>query len=262
MPLFLFPLFLYIILVQNACILRYWSYEWCYKETFKQFHVSAKTETFSSNVKHENWEKLAAESKNQKYAIVYSIESLIILGHYKSQNFQVAIISNGSGNSFDGDANSDDRLSVIVHQVYDDGDYCESSNKPRKVNVELRCCTKDEMSRLGIRYKKAVTQDDNGLQQQQRVTPKAFMVDIQEIPSMVCEYQATVCSPILCQEEIMSNDDDSYHNYGSMEKLLEKHYIESQLPTNAINNINEKESIRQILERALGNVCLQRNEGW
>lgn len=73
----------------------------------------------------------------------------------------------------------------IIRQVYDTGDYCEEAKANRKMDVDLRCCTPDEIDHW-LKTKK-----------QSPATPHtAVLVSVRE--ESTCVYQSKVCTPMLC----------------------------------------------------------------
>jgi hypothetical protein len=103
-------------------------------------------------------------------------------------------------------ANENAQIVKLV-DFYEGGQHCDETNKPRSVEVHIQCC--DSLNIPNVIPSEAYFQAEKTA----NPFPRAALARIME-PS-VCAYQATVCSPLLCQrldyedEEIPSSDASS-----------------------------------------------------
>lgn len=89
----------------------------------------------------------------------------------------------------------------IVKQVFDSGDYCHEADDNRKIDVELRCCTEEEIDHWleskKSRQKKGTNNKD---QEKKEPTPLAVLVAVHE--DETCVYRSRVCTPLLCPKPV------------------------------------------------------------
>ncbi len=122
-----------------------------------------------------------------------------------------------------------------VHDVYKDGDLCPETNMPRVTHVMLICCS----HRILDQHKSGVLKKGKPLS-----SNIASFVSLDEDPEQVCIYNVTICTPLLCEQAGRS---DSVENTGAKNRRLKSK--------------QEQESIRDIIEANLDNVCLQSSFG-
>jgi len=211
---------------------RYWSYEWCYKDTFKQFHVS------SSPAERPGF-------------FLYTIESIISLGTYKSEARKIlnTITANIGDNQRQQQLHlamqGGGRLQIITNeqiipkkemiliQTFEDGAICDATGLPRTTTVNVRCCTEHEKKKLFL-------EEQTFFSSSKSANPsfKALILQVHEDSTNLCTYTADVCTPLLCLE-----DDDP-------------------MPASPSSITTTKESIRKLLQRSLDSICLSKTDGW
>lgn len=123
------------------------------------------------------------------------------------------------------------------------GDVCDATGKPRTTKVRMLCCS-DEI--LATRRGK-VQKKDSSLAAESKI---AAIHSVEEDPNAVCSYVVTVCTSLLCEHEedaVDATDAKSGTNKNAARKAAAKP--------------KEDESVREILERTLGDVCLQSGTG-
>eukprot|EP00603_Paraphysomonas_imperforata_P003268 CAMPEP_0114421152 /NCGR_PEP_ID=MMETSP0103-20121206/4927_1 /TAXON_ID=37642 ORGANISM="Paraphysomonas imperforata, Strain PA2" /NCGR_SAMPLE_ID=MMETSP0103 /ASSEMBLY_ACC=CAM_ASM_000201 /LENGTH=455 /DNA_ID=CAMNT_0001589657 /DNA_START=250 /DNA_END=1617 /DNA_ORIENTATION=+ len=138
--------------LQNVCIIKaidWWSYEWCHRKEVKQFHL---------DVDH-NAKK---HFRNPEWS----------LGTY--------VYSDYYSNEFD-----EETVEEVI-DYYEDGQMCDETEKGRKTEVHLRCCSEDRAIHT---YKGA-----DGI-------PTDKILTFQQIrETQTCSYQIDLCTPLLCEE--------------------------------------------------------------
>jgi hypothetical protein len=194
----------------------WWSYEWCYGESITQFHIEYKVETNT-----------------------VQLESVLDLGHYKFR--KIALID---GKSLPNEYAETLPELARVTDVYDDGNVCDETGEARTTNVNMICCSDKIMEQhRGMLHKQGhpVTSND------------AVFVDIEEDPDVLCSYNVTICTPLLCGSVETETEKKSTSEY----RLLSR----SNPTESDMSLVKENESIREILDRVLSMLCLQSNLG-
>jgi hypothetical protein len=210
----------------------WWSYEWCFGEKIKQFHVDIDDTSLQVVAKMTSITKLGEfrqriiesnEETNKRLESQKSLEShdkLVdqmmtpLLGKKKAMGI------------------------VIDHHI--NGDECDKIGTRRSTKVEYRCCSPDEMQKLKpfvLLHGVPVLSDIAGI------------VNIFE-PS-TCHYHALICTPLLC-DELADFYNSGPINLGSTKKSAKNSQI---APANLRAKL-PNESIRDILDRTLENICL------
>jgi hypothetical protein len=127
---------------------------------------------------------------------------------------------------------------------YMNGDVCPETNGPRTTTVQMVCCSPDIMASrrdTTAHVKEAGKVKHNN----DNHSPLAFIYSLVETKDAVCQYTVTVCTTLLCDTPL--DGEDGSAGLSPVKK-----------------NSNEKESVLDILQRTLGELCLQSNAagGW
>lgn len=159
----------------------WWSYEWCYEEKVAQFHVEI--ESMGSS----------------KHMLV--VDDLTSLGEFHERSIltgsdiptpttEQTKQTKKKGGSF-----TDPNQAVLaeVHDVYLNGDICPDTGKPRQTKAILRCCSPQLMKMVqgATLY--------NGMPFQ---TDLVAFHSVSESDDTPCVYTMTLCTPVLCAEEV------------------------------------------------------------
>jgi Glucosidase II beta subunit-like protein len=189
----------------------WWSYEWCFEESVTQFHIEYDIERNSIQV-----------------------ESVVDLGFHKSRSILLDVESLPP-NEYAGDA---PELARVV-DVHDGGSTCDETGNTRRTFVNMVCCSeKVAKQKKGMLHKEGHPIS----------THIAALLDVEEDPDVVCSYNVTVCTPLLC-----GTIDTDLGTRKQGYRLLS--------PADESNIPKENESIREILDRVLSMLCLQTNNG-
>jgi Glucosidase II beta subunit-like protein len=194
----------------------WWSYEWCYGESITQFHIEYKVETNT-----------------------IQLESVIDLGHYK---FRKIALDDGTL-SLNEYAEGAPELARVT-DVYDGGNVCDETGGARITYVNMICCS----DKIAEQHKGMLHKQGHPV-----TTNVAVFVDIEEDPDVLCSYNVTICTPLLCGSVETENDTKSKSEY----RVLSR----SNPIDHDMNIVKENESIREILDRVLSMLCLQSNLG-
>lgn len=135
-----------------------------------------------------------------------------------------------------------------VIDIHDGGGTCLDTGKSRRTYVHLLCCS-DNVNKI----RKGMLHRDG----HQIASDIAAVLDVHEDPAHVCTYNVTICTPLLCGAP--DNVDDATSVVGaatapSQLMAATSAGLELGIP-------KENESIREILDRALSQMCLQTNTG-
>lgn len=269
--------------------LGWWSYEWCHDAAVSQFHVkvldAAEQQEAAGGGRGGDRSSLPAARK-------FEIESVTNLGRFRGRKVRVddgrggmphfAAGENGENGGGRGRGLSG---SIVVTDTFSDGDWCEEAGVHRLTEVEMRCCKEEELKVL-----RQVSAEAKGGEKDDG--PQAMFLSVFEPKGLTCQYKAKICSPLLCPEAfkqyegdeksgpaigVIGGEDGSAGEESDMKigtnaamDELKPTANEAQGPMSNQQVAMEdnpakkgkKESIRDILERTLGNHCLQRNAGW
>ena len=131
---------------------------------------------------------------------------------------------------------------VQVTDVYEDGDWCEEHGVHRTTEVQIRCCP-EETEAHGERTQ---------------------LLHVHEVEKAPCTYAALVCAPILCTDSFERLLDERI-DAGSAKEGTGKNKQRLNLKmtrTGTKRRRKKTESVRDILDRILGKMCLRKNAGW
>ncbi|CAB9514116.1 Protein OS-9 homolog [Seminavis robusta] len=212
--------------------LGWWSYEWCYDQTITQFHIHV--DSASAGLE---------------------LRDVTSLGKFSERKFQMAHqfgLYTGNDGLFTPNnklAEEEPELARVV-DVYSKGDVCDATGEPRKTNVKYFCCS----DRLMEKYKGPVLRNGNPLS-----SKIVSIVNLLEDPEQVCTYTITVCTPLLC-EDVNSDDDDGL----LFDLAAESAAKQQQKRTLSKKKKKKNETIRDILDRVVGKICVQSSTpaGW
>jgi hypothetical protein len=192
-----------------------------------------------------------------------SLQDVTSLGKYAKRKFQMPVTQKDDADEDDDFpatnkyAEDEPELARVV-DVYSAGDLCDATGKPRQTKVKYNCCS----DRLMERYKGPVLRNGNP------VTSKIVsIVNLFEDPDEVCTYTITVCTPLLC-EEIKSDEDDGLLFNVAADSMLKSSSSKSKPMSrktkhSASKPRKENESVRDILDRTIGEACIQSStSGW
>jgi Glucosidase II beta subunit-like protein len=188
----------------------WWSYEWCYDESITQFHIDYDTERNTIQV-----------------------EQIIELGYFKSRSvlLDLDILP---PNEY---AENMQELARIV-DFHDNGSVCDETGGARSTFVNIVCCSEKIVQNLkGMLHKGGHPISAN----------VAALIDVEEDPDVLCSYNVTVCTPLLC----VSVDPGAAEVKREQRKLTS---TDELVP-------KENESIREMLDRVLTLLCLQSDAG-
>jgi Glucosidase II beta subunit-like protein len=190
----------------------WWSYEWCYDESITQFHI---------------------EYDMEKNTI--QVEQIIELGYFKSRSVLLDLEALPP-NKY---AESMQELARIV-DFHDNGSVCDENGSSRTTYVNIVCCSEKMVQNLkGILHRGGHPISAN----------VAAFLDVEEDPDVLCSYNVTICTPLLCMPDdtgaTVPGSDSKQQNLSMKSELVPK----------------ENESIREILDRVLTLLCLQSDIG-
>lgn len=154
----------------------WWSYEWCHQETVKQFHVKVSK---SSNEKIQSFE----------------LEHITSLGSFSGRRIEVATTDTGDdtipANEKSRDLTQGKKEIGRVVDTFVGGGTCPNSGKPRVTEATFRCCSK----RYIEKNKGGVLKNGNQID-----TDLVSVFQATEDSDMVCHYNITLCTPLLCED--------------------------------------------------------------
>ena len=209
--------------------LGWWSYEWCHQEQVRQFHVAVSTKHPRYDVQDVTLVgKYGGEMeiiypkgmydgkfmKGRTTVVQYDNKGKVLTSEqrdhtpqddavYKSSFFPDVYDTTKHRASGQQEKSREKSSYVklgqsggpIITQVYEGGDFCEEVGYARRMTLELRCCTEDEIDQW-LDSKKQRNQQQQQRNQQKDVTPPAVLVSVKE--EETCVYRSRVCTPLLC----------------------------------------------------------------
>jgi Glucosidase II beta subunit-like protein len=141
-----------------------------------------------------------------------------------------------------------------------DGTLCGGTTttppSPRRTYALLQCCS----DKIVKRHKGMIHREGRPYQ-----TDLIAVLDVIEDPDVQCLYNVTVCTPLLCGSTTggATTAATAADNKDTANAALQAAVAATRLleDLNGINKINTEESIRQILDRTLHQLCLQSPSG-
>ena len=242
--------------LQDICAQNHagwWSYEWCNEKQVSQFHVHVKQVTETDK----DGNTLHVDKQME-------IQDVTTVGKFKQRSVRIDEIKASSKARRvvvdQGDGREHLAGEVVITDTFDTGDWCDEFGIHRSVQVEIRCChdlQEQAAKRKDVSFGKAVL--------------KSVVENDQE----KCTYKTVVCSHLLCPEafeaenkkKIEQTDGDIFTTTSRNEDVGDGTGREGEggayenIPPRKKRRKKKRESIRDILDRALGNHCLQRNAG-
>jgi Glucosidase II beta subunit-like protein. len=239
----------------------WWSYEWCYNDKVTQFHVQVQANQIKDVVSVKD---LMPE---------FVVQSVSTIGTFTKRKIIVETtlqeqVSKEGGNIDDYDNDDDDEensgneaqkdqdtipletekdvektqldytTDVLVIESYENGDYCEEAGANRVAEVNLRCCSNEDIissfrqAGVTIHNPEMFSKPFESID-----APRAVLLDV--IETSVCNYTMSVCTNVLCdswvdntmkemEEEVdasaASNRVAAFENDVSIRYILEKHW--------------------------------------
>jgi len=255
--------------LQGVCSqihLGWWSYEWCFEHVVTQFHIHV--DSANSELELRDVTSLG-KFASRKFHIPdeHNLHEMKEEDDPDSENEEEVAFTKGV-NKF---AEDEPELARVLDE-YETGDTCEATGTARHTKVKYFCCS----DRIMERYKGPVLRNGNPV-----ASKIVSIVSLVEDPKEVCSYTITVCTPLLC-EDVKSDDTDgllydiqdgSMLKHNSRKKRASSH-SPSAPPSSSIRRTasktrhhakprKENETIRDILDRTLGPVCIQSTtSGW
>jgi Glucosidase II beta subunit-like protein len=210
----------------------WWSYEWCFEGNIKQFHLDIDDTSLPVVAKMTSMTKLGdfrhrtIESDEETRE---RLESQTALDKHDTAVEQMMTPLLGKQKA----------MGIIIdHHI--NGEECGKIGNRRSTKVEYRCCSPDEMQKL----KPFVLL--NGI---------PILSDIVGIVSIeeptTCHYHILICTPLLC-DGLADFYDSGPINLGTTTKPPKNNQL---APANLRPKMPD-ESIRDILDRTLENICL------
>ncbi|GAX23375.1 protein OS-9 [Fistulifera solaris] len=212
----------------------WWSYEWCYEGSMSQFHVRLR-------------------SKRSTPAV--AVEEVSSLGKFHARTTFVENLNElEPRNNMLGERKE---LARVVDE-YRNGELCTEAGQHRKSYVHLMCCSQKFLDK----GKGMLHRNGNKLD-----TTIASLTNIVEEPT--CTYNVTVCTSLLCVNE--DDDDDNSEEpvgmfqLGSNQKMslaITGLSLAAQFGSQGTHSSQfPVGSVRDILDKALGNRCLTSSTG-
>ena len=237
----------------------WWSYEWCNEKQVSQFHVHV------AQVVQEDESKVVRHVEKKM-----EIQDVMTVGKFKQRAVRIEDderITKGARKIIvdQGEDNAEKELSgmIIVTDTFDSGDWCEEFGVFRQVQVDIRCCPELQEKSTAT----ASAKDKNS-----PIPGKAVLRNVHENHRHKCTYNTLVCTPLLCAEAFQNESVEAVqHSDGEENKASnagkdgedgERSYEDTPKKQRKRRKKKKNESVRDILDRALGNHCLQRNAGW
>ena len=232
----------------------WWSYEWCNRDTLSQFHV--------------HMEQLVGGARSAAGDNI-QLQDITKLGKFSGRKVVLMQNDNVNEDSNDGDddeanpyAEGEAEFARVVDS-YTDGEICPDTGKPRVAQVTIRCCSPRIMRKFkgGVLYKG----------KPHKTTAVALARIREQDPPNNCIYNATICTPLLCEnygqgeattvQKMGLSDSKAKERMNKVQSSLEMETKELE----DLQNIEDM-SIRSILKYALGKdgtTCLQQiTGGW
>jgi Glucosidase II beta subunit-like protein len=214
----------------------YWSYEWCFEREVTQFHVEYDTTT------------------NQ-----VKVDQVTNLGMYAHREMHFLDRQNDEHTMVNEWAEDEPEVARIV-DAHLDGTLCGGTDMttptPRRTYALLQCCS----DKIVKRHKGMIHREGRPYQ-----TDLIAVLDVVEDPDIQCLYNVTVCTPLLCGSSSTTAAATTADNTANAVALAAAQAAVAATrlleDLNGINKINHEESIRQILDRTLNQLCLQSQSG-
>mmetsp|Transcript_2767 Transcript_2767/g.4123 ORF Transcript_2767/g.4123 Transcript_2767/m.4123 type:complete len:409 (+) Transcript_2767:594-1820(+) len=230
--------------------LGWWSYEWCYQQYARQFHVEV---TDSNQVKMQQVTYLGRMNSRKIYTVGQRKDFKKQQDREKSKastspSRRDEIEREEQKNKFMQPFVQSEIEMGIVREEYNNGDKCDATKKPRKTTVEYRCCSPEKLKSL----KPFIIH--NG---KPSLSDIAAIVKVDE--PKTCQYDILICTPLLCEGQA-----ENYSVGGRSDSLLLNGKEKKGLPPANRKPKKENESIRDTIERTLEGICLSSNtnEWW
>lgn len=204
----------------------WWSYQWCSRKQVRQFHLEP--------VQQKGSQKTTSSKQNN---MVYEKTDDFSLGKYKSLSIKPT------------QSIEDGTLSFELTETFKDGRKCDETNKSRETTVKVKCCHSGSNSNRNSSKKANPHASEHHKKIHQLKQELYRFVKIEE--QKLCEYEATICSPLMCLDHLELLED--LRN----EELLEEQKEEEDL----IQSYKDL-SIRDILKIVLADRCLRYDAGW
>ena len=240
--------------LQETCAQHHagwWSYEWCNEKQVSQFHVHVKQVVETDE-----------DGNTLHFDKQMEIQDVTTIGKFKQRSVRIDEIKASSKARRvivdQGDGQKHLAGEIVVTDTFDSGDWCDEFGIHRSVQVEIRCCPDLQ---------------EQAAKRKDLLFGKAVMKSVVENGREKCTYRTVVCSHLLCPEafetenrkKIDHTDDATISGNevvgdGSGQEGEGGAY-ENIPPKKKRRKKKKKESVRDILDRALGNHCLQRNAG-
>jgi hypothetical protein len=183
---------------------------------------------------------------------MYTIDTVISLGKYRSESYKSTsiYIDDGydSSSQVEGDRTKEDRMDpskkeLTIIQTYTGGTICETTGKPRKAKVNLKCCTEQQTKILLEQQRQQQLFSSSPISSE-----KILILKVDEDKNNICTYVADACTPLLCR--------DVHHDDNNNDVFEPSPWLQQQ------SSPSFRGSIRLILQSALEGLCLQRADGW
>jgi hypothetical protein len=197
----------------------WWSYEWCFEQYISQFHIELDPAS----------EKIQASDFTR-------------LGEFHSRS----ITTDPSSRPKNLLASGEVELATIVEK-YEGGDICPETGKFRSSTVTIICCSSDVISTHKNKLPTGGFRQGSGLQSN---VVDAALYSVRERD--MCTYDLVVCTSLLCagpSTELVPNDNGKA-KVKIMSGTASHPFAKTRVAT-------ADESVREILDRTLGSVCLQ-----
>jgi protein OS-9 len=210
----------------------WWSYEWCCQDKITQFHV--------------HMDKMVTRLQDIK------LEDVTSLGTFSERKIKVKLHLDEEEDHDVVDFSEGMTELATITDVFLHGDICPETGRPRVTEAVLRCCSPIVMARSkgGVIY--------NG---RPFATDLLALKTVQESSEGVCEYNITLCTPLLCAEHIEEEEEPV------------KETVKRKRPSTPDTRATvtgydpsevEQMSIREIMEMTFGNsqkACIQSGTG-
>jgi hypothetical protein len=154
--------------------LDWWSYEWCFEEQTRQFHV--------------HFDKDVAKNINN-----LEIQDVTSLGKFSYRTIRLfnTIVRDLEAASLPEEARGNINALAVVIDVYEQGHWCEQKRKPRMTEATLRCCTPSEMAK-----------QRGGVKLNGKPVDTPLLAVEKIVEDSVCMYNVSICTPLLCADYI------------------------------------------------------------
>jgi hypothetical protein len=153
-----------------------------------------------------------------------------------------------------------------ILQTYKGGTVCETTGKPRKAKVTLKCCS-EQQTKILLEQQQQQQRPHQLFSTSLSPSDKVLLIKVEEDKNNVCTYEAEVCTPLLCPD-VYGNSNYFYDPTNWNNELFQRtpwlrsQQKQHQLQQPSTTTTSIRGSIRLILQNALEGLCLQRQEGW